>query len=162
MFCLIGGMSTVRRDLFHATIRDARSVARQRITFALHRKQVHLKITTKRCHVCDKRFFAKRELRAHMSSQHQTIDHDMAECDNSVIYLKKSHTRSQAMTASHERRARKEETDRTAANMQDIESYRRGAQNSFCFKGMEVKSETPDLNDELIDMHTDMQLLSSL
>ena len=57
-----------------------------------HQKRVHLKIKTKKCHVCDRRFFSKPDLRAHMMSQHQTNDHDMADCDNCVTHLKKSVT----------------------------------------------------------------------
>ena len=66
----------------------------------MHQRRVHLKIRTKRCHVCDKRFFWKAGLRAHMLSQHQTHDHDIAECDDCLAHLKKSGRR---YTASRKR-----------------------------------------------------------
>ena len=132
----------------------------------IHQKQVHLKIKAKRCHLCDKRFFAKSDLRVHMMSHHQTDDHDMDDCDNCVTHLKKNHIRSRARTASLRRRARKEGTDSTAANMQDGQSPKKEAEdkeeNSFAFKEKGVKNGTTGLNGHLIDMHMDMQLLSSV
>ena len=98
-----------------------------------------------------------------MMSQHQTNDHDIDGCSDCVVYLRKNHKLSRALTASRRRRARKDGTVSTAAN---IESYKKEAEDkesSFAFKKMRVKSETNDgLNDDLIDMHMDMQLLSSL
>ena len=132
----------------------------------LHQKRVHLKIRTKLCHVCDNRFFAKADLRSHMMARHQTKDHDMTGCDNCVTHLKKNHKLSQARTESHKRRAGKERTDSTAVNMQNIGYHKMKAEdeeeNTFAFREMEVKSETNDLNEDLIDMHMDMQLVSSL
>ena len=131
-----------------------------------HQNHVHLKNKTKRCHVCDKRFSTKSELRVHMMSRHQTKDHDMTDCENCVTYRMKCHTRSQALRAAHKRRAGKKGTHLTAANMQDIESCKKKAeedeQNSFAFREMVVECETDSLNGELIDVHMDMQLLSSL
>ena len=49
---------------------------------------------TKQCHVCDKRFFSKSDLRTHILSQHQTNDHDMDDCVNCVT---------QALRAAHKR-----------------------------------------------------------
>ena len=132
---------------------------------ATHQQQVHLKIKTKRCHVCNKRFFSKQNLRSHMLSHHQTNDHDMAKCDNCVIYLKKSHRLSQARTASHKRRAGNEGTHPSIANAEDIESKEEvedKEENSIASNEMGVKNEMNDLNDDLIDIHMDMQLLSYL
>ena len=131
----------------------------------LHQNQVHLKIKTKTCHICDKLFFSKPVLRVHMMSQHQTKNHDMDECGDCVVYLKRNHKLSQALRASRRRRDGKGGTDSTA-NMQDIQPHNEKAkdneENSFAFKEMGVECEATDLNDDLIDMHTDMQLLSSL
>ena len=92
----------------------------------------------------------------------------MADCDNCVTHLKKSHTLSHALRAAHKRRAGKEGTDSTVANMQEIESHKNKMraddeeENSFAFREIGVECENDGLNDELIDMHMDMQLLSSL
>ena len=50
-------------------------------SLTIHRN-VHLKIRTKRCHICNTRFFFKSGLRAHMLSQHQTNHHDIDLCEN--------------------------------------------------------------------------------
>ena len=132
-----------------------------------HQKYVHQKIRTKRCHVCDKRFFSKAVLCAHMMSQHQTKDHDMSNCDDCVTYLKKNLKMSQARAAVQKRRA-KDETNLIFGNKLDMEYNKRKSggkkENSFALKEVHVKkSETTGrLNDDLIDMHMDMQLLSSL
>ena len=128
-----------------------------------HQDQVHLKIKTKRCHVCDKRFFVLGSLRAHMMSHHQTNDHDIAHCDNCVTHPKKNHKQSQARMASLKRRVGKGRTHSTTVNRQGIQSSDKNAEdkegNSFVSKEVGVKTETTDLNDELIDIHVNMQLL---
>ena len=130
-----------------------------------HKRRMHLKIRTKRCHVCDKRFSRKAELCSHMLSQHQTNDHDIAD---RVPHLKENHKRSQAQTACRERRAGEERTvssQNRIIHKLDIENQKSRAggkeEGSVSFEG--VRSEiTNSLNDDLIDMHMDMQLLSSL
>ena len=86
-----------------------------------HQKRVHLKIRGKWCHVCDKRFYAKSNLRVHMMSQHQTKDHDIDECDDCVPCLKKDPRLSLAQRASHKRRTGGGGTHSTSANMLGIE-----------------------------------------
>ena len=130
-----------------------------------HQKRVHLKIKTKRCHVCDRRFFLLSSLRDHMMSRHQTEDHDIDDCENCVTHLKKNYKLSLAQMAASKRRAANEGTAATAANMQDIKSHKKNAEdeekNSFACKGI-VNEMASGLNDELIDVHVDMQLLSWL
>ena len=130
-----------------------------------HQKRVHLKIRTKWCHVCDKRFFDKSELRAHMMSQHQTKDHEIDECDDCVSYLKRNHEMSQAQTASCKMKAGKNVTQSNPANKSDVVYYKKKSGReegiSFAVKKEQVKSETTgSLNEDLIDVHMDMQLLS--
>ena len=85
-----------------------RSATNSRLT--LHNNEVHLRIRTKKCHVCDERFFfRKTDLHAHMS-HHQTKDHDMNKCYECVGYQKTNHRLSQALVASHKRRAESERT----------------------------------------------------
>ena len=131
-----------------------------------HDKRVHQKIRTKKCHVCDKRFFSKSNLRVHMMS-HQENDHDMGQCDKCVTYLKKDNKRSQAQTASHKRRAQRKGINSTPANKLNIEYHKKKVagknDNSVVFEEVQVVNEAADrLNDDLIDMHMNMQLLSSL
>ena len=106
------------------------------------------------------------KLRLHMLSQHQTNDHDIADCDNCVSHLKKNHILSQARVAFLKRRTGKEVSHLTAANKQDVESSKKKAEakngNSFAYNENAVASETNGLNEDLIDMHMNMQLLSSL
>ena len=117
----------------------------------MHQRRVHLKIRAKRCHVCDKRFFWKAGLRAHMLSQHQTHDHDIAECDDCFAHLKKSGGR---YTASRKR------GENEASQSQNRKVGEEGKSAAFT---MQNESETTHcLNDDLIDVHMDMQLLSSL
>ena len=132
-----------------------------------HQTQVHLKIRTKCCHVCDKRFFILNSLRAHMLSQHQSKDHDVARCDDCVTYLKKNHRMSQAKKASNKRKVERKRTHSTPpANAQDMECHEKKVggkvENALPFKEEQVESQTVCLNDDLILMHMEMQLLSSL
>ena len=89
----------------------------------------------------------------------------MDDCDNCVTHLKKNHTQSQALMASQKRRAGKG-ADSIAADMQVTELHMRkaekGEKNSFALNEAEFESKMSGLNDELIDMHISMQLLSSL
>ena len=133
---------------------------------ANHEKRVHLKIKTKCCHVCEKRFFILSSLRDHMMSQHQTKDHDVVKCDHCVTFLKKNHKLSQAKLASNKRKVERNGTHSTPANKQGIKCHEKEVggevENAFAFKALQVESETDSLNEDLIDMHMDMQLLSSL
>ena len=130
-----------------------------------HQRQVHLNIRTKSCHVCDKRFFKKSNLRVHMKT-HQTKDHDMSKCDQCVDFLNICPRRSQAQ-AQAASRAKKNRTKSTSKSKGGIEYYIKKAgrkeKTSISFGETEVRSETFDgLNEDLIDIHMDMQLLSSL
>ena len=127
-----------------------------------HQKQVHLKIKTKLCHVCDKRFFLISDVRAHMLSLHQLGDHDIDKCVDCVTNLTMNHRLSQVQMAWRKRRAG-EESSLTTANKLGIEKERRksrGKEGNSSAKEP-VKSETTGrLNDDLIDVHMDMELLS--
>ena len=130
---------------------------------ARHQQQVHLKIKTKLCHVCDKRFCAKAGLRAHMFSQHPTQDHDMTECDNCVTHLMKSHGRSLTQRAFLAGAERTGSTQNRNVHGLDIgyDRSKDGGGDADAVAFDEVGSQTTDsLNEDLIDMHMDMQLLS--
>ena len=105
------------------------------------------------------------DLRDHMLSQHQTEDHDIDECDDCVVYLKKKRRPSQALMAALRRRAGKEGIDATAANMQDVDSHEKRAkdeeENSIDCKEIIIEM-AKGLNDELMNVHMDMQLIPSL
>ena len=127
-----------------------------------HTNQIHLKVKAKQCHVCDKRFSWKSNLRALMMSQHQKEDHDVDKCDDCVTNLKPNQRKCKAGVASHKRKARREGIN---ANKQVIENHKRktGGNKEVASKVAPAESGTTgSLNDELIDMHMDMQLLSSL
>ena len=100
-----------------------------------------------------------------MKSRHQTKDHDMSECDMCVNFLKICSRWSQTQIAW---RAERKRANSTPANNKGIKSYTKrraelNEENSISFEEMEVRSDTSDrLNEDLIDMHMDMQLLSSL
>ena len=132
----------------------------------MHETQVHQKIRTKGCHVCEKRFFILSSLRDHMKSRHQTKDHDVAKCDHCITFMTKNHRLSQAKIAAHKRKVERKGTHSTPANTQDIEYHEKEVaakmKNAFAFKEERVESQTHSLNDDLIDMHMDMQLLSCM
>ena len=135
---------------------------------SIHQRQLHLKIRTKCCHMCDKRFFAKRNLRAHMISHHQTKDHDIDECEDCLCYLKQHHKMSQAKKASWKRKAGKNVTKSNPANKSDTVCYKKksgrkkGVSFSSYNKEQMESAKTNRLNEDLIDIHMDMKLLSSL
>ena len=87
-----------------------------------HQKQVHMKIMTKCCHLCD-RLFSKHDLRAHVKSQHDTNDHDMNNCDDCVRVLNKNHRQVQAAIAASKRKAESKRTHSTSAKTPGIECY---------------------------------------
>ena len=129
-----------------------------------HQRHVHLKIRTKCCHVCDKRFFQKSNLRDHMKS-HQSNDHDMSKCDHCVTFLNICSTRSKAQAQAARRAERK--ITKSTANKGGIEYYMKKAgrkeKTSISFGEIEVGCETTDrLNEDLLEMHMDMQLLSTV
>ena len=149
-----------------------------------HKTLVHLNIRTKQCHVCDKRFSWKAALRVHMMAQHQTKDHDMAKCDHCVTYLKKNHRMSLSAIASFKRRNERKgshSTPRDACRADQKgqeklsdsqqrkrkEAQRRAQKQRSGPSGKhangDVSSESIDhcLNDDLVNVHIHMQLLSS-
>ena len=136
--------------------------SKTKIGLRAHQNRVHLKIRTKCCHVCDKRFFSVTDLRAHITLQHLTKDHNVDKCEDCVRLLKKNHKRSQALKASHKRRAETGGTSSNPVKRLNIEYHERREMNSIACKEMQVESQTRCLNDDLVDMHMDMQLLSSL
>ena len=140
--------------------------AKRKGNLTSHQKQVHLKITTKCCHVCDKRFFMLSNLRDHMMSHHQTKDHDIVKCDHCVTYLKKNHRMSEAIIAANKRKVGKKGTHSAPANTQDIRCHKKEVsgevENAFALKEEQIERQTHRLNVDLIEMHMDMQLLSSL
>ena len=103
-----------------------------------------------------------------MRSKHQTTDHDIAECDDCVTYLTTDHCRSKpASYTTAQRRAEKGDASAIPANRLDImfNKNKVGGKvgNSFDFKEEQIEDETnATLNEDLIGMHMDMQLLSSL
>ena len=140
---------------------------KQKNTLTNHENRFHLKVKTKGCHICNKRFFWKAYLRAHMLSNHQTDAHDVDECDDCVTNLKKNERMSRAVVASRKRKAEREGkgTNSTTANKRFIENHKRklaGNEEVACREAHAKSETTNSLNDDLIDMHMDMQLLSSL
>ena len=123
-----------------------------------HQNGVHLKIRRKQCHVCNMRFHQKADLRAHMKSRHETNDHSMVTCDDCITSL------SHVQAASHIRRAEKGRMHSTPAIKLDLKQSKAGGrqENAFAFKEEQVQSQSHSLNDDLIEMHMEMQLLSSL
>ena len=141
-----------------------------------HQKQVHMKIKTKQCHVCDKRFFWKADLRAHMTSRHQTKDHDVEKCDKCVISLKKNQRLSQAAIASNKRRNEREsknstprdacpadrkEQEKLSDDLRRARKRRSGLDGNHAHGDVSSQPVNQSLNDDLVDVHIDMQLLSS-
>ena len=126
---------------------------------------VHFKVKTKWCHLCSKGFFRKKNLRDHMISNHQTEDHDVDECEDCITNLKKNERLYQALIAARKRKARREGTRSTTANKRPIVIRKRkvaGIQKVVCKEAHAERGTSYSLNDELIDMHIDMQLLASL
>ena len=165
------GKCTVRKHLSSAITRDAHNRSKAKTNQRTHQKQVHLKIKAKSCHVCDRRFYSNQDLRAHMKSQHQTADHDMSKCDDCVIILKKNHRISQARIATLMRQVERNRTHSTPTSKPGPECHEKkvggirmsDGENALALKGEQVERQpTRSLNEDLIDVHLDMQLLSSL
>ena len=101
-----------------------------------------------------------------MESQHETDDHQMSKCDNCVVSLKKNHRMSQANMAASKWKVGTKVTHSISANTQGIDGQKSKVggndENSFAFKEERVDRQPHCLNEDLIDMHMDMQLLSSL
>ena len=111
-----------------------------------HQKQVHLNIKSNRCHLCNKRFFSK--------------------CEDCVINLKKNYRMSLAKLAADKRKVERKETHSTPANTQGTECHEKSVggtvENAFALKEEQIERQTHRLNVDLIEMHMDMQLLSSV
>ena len=126
-----------------------------------HPNRVHLKIKTNRFHVCDKRFFFKTGLRKHMKSKHQTNVKVMDECDDGVPHLKETGRRHQAPTDSNQVRSQQRKA-KAEAQQSHNRKVGKKEENSVAPTAQDESETTHRLNDDLIDAHMDMQILSSL
>ena len=137
---------------------------KRKTNLTTHMNQVHLKVKTKGCHVCDEQFFSKTGLRFHMMSNHQTEDHDVDTCNDCVTNLKKNQIMSQAVVASRKRKAERKRTNSTTVNKHVIPYTKRKVTGNKKVASEEAHAEsgtTGSLNDDLIDIHKDMQFFSS-
>ena len=129
-----------------------------------HENHVHIKLKTKCCHICSERFFRRKNVRDHMISKHQTDDHDVDKCEDCVKNLKKNERMCKALAASRVRKAKREGTKLQTAKKHVIVSRMRkvGGNKEVALEKAHARSwKTRSLNDDLIDIHMDMQLLSS-
>ena len=79
--------------------------------------------------------------------------------------MTKNHRLSQAKIAANKRKAERRGTHPTPAKTLVIECHEKvkeKMENVLAFKEQQVERETVSLNEDLTDMHMDMQLLSSL